>query len=292
VAHGLAALLVKPVRQSQLYNTVLEVLGHRPAVDIPAAVQSPPATGHLGLRVLLAEDNPINQKVARRMLEKWGCEVHAVDDGMAAIEALESEAFDVVVMDCHMPKTDGYEATAEIRRREASGQRRVPVIAMTANALEGDRERCLAAGMDDYVRKPVKSEELWEALLRWTGSHEAEKAGRSPLNLVHLLEACGQDAALASELKLEFRKVAPNGLKEIAKAIETGESAKVAFAAHSLKGACWSLGAEALGDVLAEIEEQAKSGSLDLTSALLVRADREYARLEEFLDQAVGSLAA
>jgi CheY-like chemotaxis protein len=116
--------------------------------------------------VLLAEDNAVNQKVAVRMLERLGCHVDVAANGREAIEMLDKFPYDVVFMDCQMPEMDGYEATGEIRRRTVS-QRRIPIVAMTANAMQGDRDRCLAAGMDDYVPKPIREPDLATVLQRW-----------------------------------------------------------------------------------------------------------------------------
>jgi CheY-like chemotaxis protein/HPt (histidine-containing phosphotransfer) domain-containing protein len=291
---------VKPVRQSQLYNTLLEVLGHGPeTAEAAAPVEPVPLVANLGLRVLLAEDNEINQRVARRMLEKWGCYVVVVSDGFEAVMTSKSDTFDVLVVDCHMPRMDGYEATAEIRRREASTGKHVPIVAMTANALDGDRERCLAAGMDDYVRKPVKPQELWAALGRWTAQPGDSDQGYAvgpdqhrPLDLAQLLEASGQDLELAQELKVEFVRVAREALAAIREAIDAADTQGVAFAAHSLKGASWSLGAAPLGRVLAALEAHGESGSLDACEGLLFQAQGEFQRLKRVLEQPFESQAA
>ncbi|MCW5892666.1 MAG: response regulator [bacterium] len=169
-AMGFDAALTKPVRQSALFDAIAEVLGRQPAAGpvrhapkeaLPAAAVS------LGLRVLLVEDNPVNQAVAVQMLQRQlGCEVDTAHDGREAVAAVARAAYDVVLMDVQMPEMDGFAATAEIRRNEAAGAR-LPIIAMTAHALEGDRERCLAAGMDDYLSKPVQRARLVEKLAAW-----------------------------------------------------------------------------------------------------------------------------
>jgi CheY-like chemotaxis protein len=157
---GIAAYLTKPVRQGQLFTCLANVVGMRTEVvgtESPAIAQ--PATVVSSKRLLLAEDNIVNQKVALRQLQKLGYRADAVANGREAVEALRRIPYDLVLMDCQMPEMDGYEATAEIRRHERT-TKHTWIVAMTANALEGDRTRCIAAGMDDYVSKPVKLEDL------------------------------------------------------------------------------------------------------------------------------------
>ena len=162
VPAGFAAQLAKPVRRARLLETVSMLVQEPHSAAPPAAPAA--ASGLEGLRVLLAEDNPINRKVALRMLAKLGVTATAVEDGRAAVAAVERERFDAVLMDVQMPELDGFEATARIRLHEARAGGHVPIIAMTAHAMEGDRERCLRAGMDGYVSKPVKTAELARAL--------------------------------------------------------------------------------------------------------------------------------
>ncbi|MBX3026842.1 response regulator [bacterium] len=163
-----AAALAKPVRQAALLRTLREILGGR-AERRPRRVAPALASGGESPRVLLAEDNAVNRTVALRMLQKLGCRAEAVETGRQAVGAVERAHYDLILMDVQMPEMDGFEATAEIRRR-ADDRRRTPIIAMTAHALEGDRERCLAAGMDDYVSKPMTIAALAEALARWTST--------------------------------------------------------------------------------------------------------------------------
>jgi len=159
---GVERFLVKPVASTELHAAVISTL--RPGHSVPgqrgmSATQSPLRAG---IRVLLAEDNPSNQKVVSGVLERQGCKVRIVEDGLQAVRALESEAFDVVMMDVHMPRMSGLEAARIIRSREAGTDGHTPILAITASALPDDHERCVAAGMDDYLSKPVKSKDLLE----------------------------------------------------------------------------------------------------------------------------------
>jgi CheY-like chemotaxis protein len=169
---GIAAMLTKPVRQSSLFSCLLSVFaatGH-PAPSSPAARPWGEAPAPLHARVLVVEDNVINQKVAVRLLEKLGCRVDVAANGLEAVELLAELAYDVVFMDCQMPEMDGFEATRVIRQREAFSGLHVPIIAMTANAMQGDAEQCLAAGMDDYLSKPVTLEALATAARKWAAT--------------------------------------------------------------------------------------------------------------------------
>jgi len=172
------ASLLKPVRQSQLLNAMTSAWSRRAEAATASAggrtAEHMPPMAEIGryagstLRVLIAEDNAVNQKVAAKMLERMGLRADVAANGREALEMLDMLPYDLVLMDCHMPEMDGYDATAEIRRRERNGHR-VPIIAMTAEAMEGSRENCLRAGMDDYVVKPVKLAELGDAVRRWLG---------------------------------------------------------------------------------------------------------------------------
>jgi two-component system, sensor histidine kinase and response regulator len=167
---GIAAYLTKPVRQSQLYDSIVTVMHagaasqSRTFVPRHPLAEAPPGGR---LRVLLAEDNVVNQKLAVRLLEKLGCLVDTVANGREAVEALSHIAYALVFMDCQMPEMDGYAATAAIRDREAMTGIHTPIIAMTANVMPGDRERCMQAGMDDYMSKPIKAEDLQHMLHKW-----------------------------------------------------------------------------------------------------------------------------
>jgi two-component system sensor histidine kinase/response regulator len=170
------ACLAKPVRQSQLQGT-LGMSWARRRIGVPAgtgnrieSMKSALAGRFAGspIRILLAEDNAVNQKVAARMLERLGLRMDVAANGREAVEMCGLIPYDLVLMDCQMPEMDGYEATREIRRRQGAGGRRMSILAMTADAMAGTRERCLEAGMDDHIAKPVKLEDLFEALQKWS----------------------------------------------------------------------------------------------------------------------------
>jgi len=163
---GIAARLIKPVFQPQLLDAILDVLGTRPArIEQPRLAASGGfREGLRSLRILLAEDNPVNQKLASRLIEKRGHGVVVAGNGREALEALKREKFDVVVMDVQMPEVDGLEATAAIRAGESGTGNHIPIIALTAHAMTGDRERCLTAGMDAYLSKPIRAAELFEVI--------------------------------------------------------------------------------------------------------------------------------
>ncbi len=176
---GFAGYLVKPIRQAHLrealaavwgaktHGTTTKLITSQTLASLRAAKPVEAAAPRFQARVLVAEDNVVNQRVAVRMLEKLGCRVDVAANGKEALEMVETLPYDLVLMDCQMPEVDGYEATIEIRKREGES-RRIPIVAMTANALQGERERCLSIGMDDYIAKPVKTEALERALEKWT----------------------------------------------------------------------------------------------------------------------------
>ena len=159
---GIAACLTKPVTRSELFEGLMQALGLGGAAEAqPAAAEGTPVRDW---RVLLAEDNLINQRIMASMLGRWGCAVTIAPDGQAALEALETQSFDVVLMDVQMPRMGGFEATRRIREKEQRSGAHVPIVALTAHAMTGDRARCLEAGMDDYLSKPLRSGELLEKL--------------------------------------------------------------------------------------------------------------------------------
>jgi CheY-like chemotaxis protein len=244
----------------------------------------------LGYRVLLAEDNPINQKVALAFLKRWACEVTVVPDGKQAVEAMREHQFDAVLMDCHMPVMDGYQATAAIRAFEAHSGRHTPIVAMTANALQGDRERCITSGMDDYVPKPVKPDVLHGALSRWAGSGidiaPVERA--VPLTVFdesQFMESCGGDEGLAEELAGEFLEQCSAALARLNRLIIANDYAGLKQEAHRLKGSCLAVGAFALGRRMAELEAVAQAADFAAADALLSSANIDFIAINNAMVQ-------
>jgi CheY-like chemotaxis protein len=228
---GIAGFLNKPVKQSELLDTIAAVMAGEKAAAVPSADGITQA-GRLStrpLRILLAEDNPVNQEVASRILEKRGHVVVVVENGRQAVDALAPgamEPFHVVLMDVQMPEMDGLDATAVIRDREKLRGAHIPIVAMTAHAMEGDRERCLEAGMDGYVTKPVEAERLVEAV--------EDAAGRfDPLAAAARL---GGDRHLLRDLLAIFLAECPAMVSNIRKAIDAGDATSLRHAAHALKG--------------------------------------------------------
>ena len=272
------------------------------APPAPAAPPRAPRTGprHWGatasrpLRLLLAEDNLVNQRVAVRLLEALGHTVTVAGHGGEALAALDRAAFDLVLMDVQMPEVDGFEATAEIRRREGGTGRRTPVVAMTAHAMKGDRERCLAAGMDDYLSKPVVRAELVR-VLAWADARRARPtAPEAPpaLDRVAALERLEGDEELWAEVAALFRADAPRLLAELRDAVAVGDPAAVQRSAHGLKGAAGYVGASPAADAAHRLELLGAAGNLAGAEAALADLEREVTRLLAELGGGVGGRAA
>jgi len=296
---GFAAALVKPVRRSNLLRVLQDVLGER-RIEQPAAAGrdgSQASESDLGLHILVAEDNIVNQKVAMRMLERWGCRVDVVADGRQALEAVARGAYALVLMDVQMPEMDGFAATAAIRRLEAPTGRRTPIIAMTAHVMEGDRDRCIEAGMDDYVAKPVTAQAILEAVSRW-----AIRAGAPPrrsvaesdadLRVDRLRESCGGDPEVEREILGAFLSSAPELLARIESSITCGDGARLAAAAHALKGSSHAVGAQTLGAACEELEVLGQRNDLARARQAVARAADELKRIRAACRQRMESAVA
>jgi len=276
---GIDGVLMKPVRRSRLHAEIRAVLAgdRRPAEPARARTQpaDPRRAPALAARVapgsrrtvLVVEDTPVNQAVAVHMLAKCGFEARVAQHGREALELLLEETFAAVLMDCQMPELDGYETTREIRRRERGG-RRIPIIAMTANSMRGERERCLIAGMDDYLSKPLRNETLKDALARWT---VGDVSGGELLDEDVLGDLEAIDGGLLPDLLAMYFQQAGRDVSDLAAAVGQGEALSVAETAHRLKGASATIGARRVAVIASELEASAKAGDLRGSGELVER---------------------
>ena len=283
---GVSAYLSKPIRQSELLNTILMVLAEPPPATVAPHQPSQPAfeKSSRGLRLLLAEDNPINQRLAVRLLEKRGHTVVVANTGREALAVLATQQFDVVLMDVEMPEMDGHEATAAIRATEQTTGRHIPIVAMTAHAMKGAREQCLAAGMDSYVSKPIQPTALFEAvesLVPATASGATEPA--AVLDRTVLLGYVGNDEELLRELIALFLGDFPRKMQEARTALDQANAPQLRVAAHALKGALATLGARAAREVAEKLEQLGRAGDLIGASAVLPVLAAQIACLEPAL---------
>jgi two-component system, sensor histidine kinase and response regulator len=300
---GVAAYLVKPVKPAELNRTVAAALRGPAAASRTVAVRPPSAREAeptaRPLKVLVAEDNPVNQRVIVRLLEKFGHAVTVTGDGAQAVAALSREPFDIVLMDVQMPEMDGFEATAVIRQREAGSDRQTPIVAMTAHAMKGDRERCLAAGMDDYVSKPIQRSELVR-VLNWAAGTAAPAVEMPPpvdattpppcdlplaFDRAVGLERLGGDEELFAEVVGVFLGDAPKLMAELRRAVTAGDAPAVQRAAHGLKGAAGYVGGAPTAVAAAELEKVGASGDLADAPQTLDRLTTEVDRLTAALAQ-------
>ena len=248
------------------------------------------------LRILLAEDNAVNQTLALRLLEKVGHQMELVADGGLAVERLERDGIDLVLMDVQMPTMDGLEATRRIRLREAeTGREPVPIVAMTAHALKGDRERCLEAGMDDYVSKPLRPADLFDAIFRVCGVAPGELSPQPPAEVPQpaeepevfdraaALDLMEGDEELLDELVALFLEEVPPRLQELHAALTAAETNKLERIAHGIKGAASNLGAEAIRAAALALEQIGGAADLTAAPAALTRLEEELARLRVVL---------
>ena len=358
-ALGIAAYLIKPIHQSELLDAILKAIGQRIVESrllatnlagegqqepeafetqsglkkIPSRFDSQQVKIVNPLSILLAEDNVVNQMLTVHMLEKWGHAVMVVGNGREALQALQRQSFDLVLMDVQMPEMDGFEATAEIRRREAqrtsscqfratdesNGEaepdirnpqhepanakpeiRRIPIIAMTAHAMKGDRERCLDGGMDGYISKPIQNKELFELIQLWASRsmetnekappsslvvQASEFAQRTPisalpatesevLDTAAILERVDGDVKLLTEIADLFIHDSPKLLAEIQESVVRGDSLRLERAAHRLKGSAGNFGARTVYEKASRLEEMGREKDLR-------HAGEAYAELEE-----------
>lgn len=236
-------------------------------------------------RVLLVEDNEVNRKVAIRLLQKLGYETDVARDGVEAVEKTANHRYDVVLMDIHMPRMDGLEATRRIRERERFTGKHQRIIAMTASAMKEDVERCLAAGMDDYLSKPVKMEVLQGMLEKYENAFSAEPTGQSPIDSDFLMEMTGGDPAFTQEILEEFLKTIPPLMQEVEQAVMSGDSGRLARAGHTIKGSARAVGAQRFSDIAYELEMAGKNQNLQDAPTWVATMHEEWQRLSDYIHQ-------
>jgi CheY-like chemotaxis protein/HPt (histidine-containing phosphotransfer) domain-containing protein len=330
---GFAAHLCKPTRRNDLLGTIRAVIGksRKGAPATPGGVGAGPVemgdaarpgtgpmltVGGAPLRVLLVEDNPVNQLVSSEMLKAAGCTVTVANDGREAVNAVARGFVDVVLMDCQMPEMDGFDATREIRRREGAGPAgpglpaHLPIIALTANAISGDRERCLGAGMDDYLTKPINSGQLLEKLRAHLPRPAAEdQRGAAPvagegvnaavggapapaINYDELLHRCLDNPGLVAQVLALLVRDLPPRIEAVAEAVNAGDVTALEAAAHAIKGSAGNVAAGALAASAASIERRAAERALGVAAAeltgLLHEGDRCCAAARSLLETLKG----
>ena len=286
---GIHACLTKPVKQSDLFDAIARVVGKaRPApVRAPAAPrQAAPSSVH---RILLAEDIPVNQQLAVRLLEKRGYRVAVANNGREAIEKLSRSPFDLIVMDVQMPEMGGLEATAAIREKEKQTGGHIPIVAMTAHAMEGDRERCLAAGMDDYVSKPVQAARLYEVIERLV---PAGARPRAAMDSEGLLARMDGDKKLLRRMIELFVADCPKMMTRIRRALRKQDWEALRSAAHAMKGAAGNFSTDGVFRAAREMEEMARQSDRQGALSGLASLEEHLADLQRELRVLAASLSA
>jgi signal transduction histidine kinase/DNA-binding response OmpR family regulator len=300
---GVAAMVTKPVRPSDLLDAIINALSM-----VPMPVEKRIDGNGCGrgralpsLTILVAEDTPFNQKYIRRLLDNWHCRATIVDNGRLAIDALSTQKFDLVLMDVQMPQMDGLTATGRIRDQEKKTGRHVPIIAMTAHAMRGDRERCLEAGMDDYVSKPISSSTLLEAICRVVPASNrdpetAEAAAPSAADddageMAALLEAFNHDGEFFKDVAEMFIADYPPMVETVEKAIADEDGALLSRTAHALKGMARNFQIDGAADAARQLEMLADQDQFETAGHLFTRMVEELAGFERRLKQMVARLS-
>jgi two-component system sensor histidine kinase/response regulator len=327
-SNGVEDCLVKPLRQSSLFDCLARVMSSVPeqSSDPSTTVETTSATALASpvlpqwhaVKILLAEDNIINQQVARRQLEKLGYSADIVANGREVLEALQRIPYDIVLMDCQMPEVDGYEATRQIRSRASvPGSARPAIIALTANAMLGDREKCLAAGMDDYIAKPVQMDELKSVLERWRPAAAPSSARSTPSDpswtrpesprirtiidetrwpaaspepargeMAGFVDLSGGDPKQMRHFINLYLTQAEEIMKQLEQAIQSGAASEIQYLAHKLKGASATCGITEITVSLRALEQLGEEGKLADAATLFAETTRAYARIRRFLNSA------
>ena len=305
---GFSGYLTKPVRHNELKNLLALVhdgpaspaTTHRPIETRHTAMEAMPRTGGAKGRILLAEDNLTNQQVALELLKKLGFSADAVEDGKAVLKALETKTYDLILMDCQMPDMDGFEATRHIRASRASYQN-IPVIALTAHAMKSDRQKCLEAGMNDHIPKPVGAKVLLRVLESWIDHGDspispgpepmAEETANASSSVSPvwdrggMMERMNHDTDMAEKVMRGFLSDIPGRLKTLRAQIEAEDIVGVERQAHTLKGAALVVGGESLAAFALKLEKTRGNWNMDEARAIMNRLDIEFERLKQAMER-------
>ncbi len=296
---GVASYLTKPVRQRELLEAMLIAMGSAEEARAPAlTTRHSLRERRQKLCILVAEDNPVNQRVAVRVLERHGQTVVVANHGLEALQKLEEQEFDVVLMDVQMPTMDGIEATAAIRRKERVTGRHIPIVALTAHAMKGDRERCLAAGMDSYVSKPVQAKELFavieEVVPGFNSSKKQEAEAQKPIQAEEPVEPVLDESALEilingdqeflAELVTIFFSDYPGLLASVRQAILDQDAPALSRAAHALKGSVANFSARGAMHAALRLEVMGQNNDIKDAGAACDALEAELKRLQKTLE--------
>ena len=301
---GLSQCLSKPVLPSNLYNAIAGLLAENAPRDPITPILESTGLPLAGLSVLLAEDHEINRMVAEEILTRFGCKIAMACNGREALDSAMRENFDAILMDCQMPEMDGLEATRKIRQREAAlnPPRHVPIIALTANAIKGDRELCLAAGMDGYVTKPIAAEEVLKAMQTAVPKVRQEAAAAAapmtqteepaapqgatnppPVNFQALRRRCMGNKKLAVRALETFGATIESYVADLSQSLKNGDGKAAGATAHKIKGAAGNVSADAVCRIAAELERLGKSDEIAQSQSMISDLEREVARTREFI---------
>ena len=284
---GFAAYLTKPVKQSQLYECIATACGHRSNSTVEKIItRHSLAENRRTVRILVAEDNVVNQKLILKLLEKLGHQAVIAANGLEAIEQLESASFDLVLMDCQMPDMNGYEATRMIRSPISNIENRdIPIIALTASAMQGDRDECINSGMDDYLSKPIKSQAIADMIDKWVLAPEKHKCGgNSGFDNSDLLKNIDGDEELLAEIIKVYMEDVPKQLMALKEGLESQNAEEVHLRGHTIKGASANVGAIKMRTVASNIEAAGKAGDLRKAAGFIEEIEAEFQELKMGLE--------
>ena len=290
---GVLAYLTKPIDQAELYNAVKIALGAQPDSVLITKHNLKESRLQKKLDILLAEDNAVNQKLAVTLLSKWGHKIDVVTDGIQAVERSLQHKYDVILMDLQMPQMGGFEATRLIRERERDHGRHTPIVAMTANAMSEDHQRCLDAGMDDYISKPLDTERLrsmLESLTPIAAQSTPPSTDREPV-FDYAQALTSADSWVIETIGQAFLDDCPRQMKEIEDAIRAGEHATLMRSAHTLRGLVGNFNARRIEDLARELEHQEAAADMSHAASLYVKLLAEVEALNEALTKLLAQSA-